>query len=415
VDDPVVLGCIPKVLPPHLQVVAAWHSVLANAENLPHLAAGPLMLAGNPQIAQRMAVERGKYWPNGSKIGVEFLGGSTEIQDRVMAQANAWARYANVDFVAVARGKGQVRVSFDLDGYWSYIGTDALAMPPGEPTLNLQWFDRLTMPDSEWIRVPRHEFGHVLGALHEQQRPEVVARLDPAKVIPAFERSQGWPEQEIRNQILIPFSLADTIHTELADEHSLMEYFFDGSLTYDGQPIVGGADISEMDKRLISQVYPGRWTPDSPPPSPPPVKPPDPPDDLKEVWRENVALLNLHNKARAAAGRKPLTIDWRLAAAAVGWADEMARLGTMTHVAHGSDPWSRIKATGYPYTSSSNVQENAGVGTPRSTDAQIMKTWLKSPGHRRNVLSQVFVHMGVGKTTGSDGRTYWCVDFGVPR
>jgi uncharacterized protein YkwD len=412
VDAP--LGCIPKALPPHLEIVAAWHSVLANADNLPHLAAGPLMLAGTPQIAERMAVERGKYWPAGSKIGVEFRGGSTEIQDRVMAHANAWSAYANLDFVAVAPGQGQVRVGFDQPGYWSYIGTDALAIPPGEPTLNLQWFDRLTMPESEWIRVVRHEFGHVLGAKHEQQRPEMVARLDPVKVIPAYRRSQGWSEQEIRDQILNPFSLADTIHTELADEHSLMEYFFDGSLTYDGKPIVGGTDISEMDKRLISQVYPGRWTPDRPPPPPPPIETPDPPNYLEEVWRENIALLDLHNKARAVAGRKPLTIDWRLAAAAVGWADEMARMGRMTHFAHGSDPWSRIKAKGYPYTAPSSVSENADRGGPGITDAQVMKNWMGSPGHRRNVLSQTFVHMGVGRTTGSDGRTYWCVDFGVP-
>jgi hypothetical protein len=232
-------------------------------------------------------------------------------------------------------------------------------------------------------------------------------------VIAEFGRTQGWSAQEVRDQILTPFSLADTEETE-EDDASIMMYFFDGSLTLDGKPIVGGADIDDRDKRLVAEVYPGRWTPDGPPTPKPPVKPPDPPDYLLEVWRENIALLNLHNKARAAAGRKPLTIDWRLAAAAVGWADEMARMGRMTHYGHGSDPWSRIKAKGYPYTSPSSVSENAGLGGPGTTDAQIMKTWLRSPGHRRNVLSQAFIHMGVGKTTGADGRTYWCVDFGVP-
>jgi hypothetical protein len=414
---PMALCCTPKSVPPAHHMEAAWRSVVANPDNLPNLALGfgfgHLGLATERHVPEAIAMLRGKFWPVGSKVRVEFRGGSTEIQDRVMAHANAWAKFANLDFVAVAPGQGQIRVGFDQPGYWSYIGTDALSIPPGEPTLNLQGFDRLDMPESEWHRVVRHEFGHALGALHEQQRPEVVARLDPAKVIAAFQRSQGWSEQEIRDQILTPFDLSATEHTD-EDDRSIMMYFFDGSLTVDGQPIVGGEDIDDRDKLLISQVYPGRWSPDSPPPPPPPVKPPDPPDYLEEVWRENITLLNLHNKARAAAGRKPFTIDWRLAAAAVGWADEMARIGTMTHFAHGSDPWSRIKATGYPYTSPSNVQENAGMGSRGTTDAQIMKTWLKSPGHRRNVLSQTFVHMGVGKTTGSDGRTYWCVDFGVP-
>jgi hypothetical protein len=600
VDAP--LGCIPKSLPPHLQFEAAWRSVLANADNLPRLAAGHLVMAEAPQIPGEMAIARGKYWPNGSKVAVEFWGGSTEVQDRVMAHANAWSAYANLDFLAVNRGRGQIRVSFDQPGYWSYIGTDCLSVSPGEPTLNLQGFDQLNMPESEWHRVVRHEVGHCLagdmlidcprdlekypqgvpirelvgqrpwvygwkdgrpvirrasrvwltkegaatvrvrlktgqggkksrtylpplelvgtpdhpvlladgktwkplgqlrrgdrlcslyrqkngsrsvitwtgtkdrvrehvfvcgqvygprpeghhahhkngrmldqspenlewkdafahlsdhsrghpvgeeqkaklvaywtgrkhtadarakmsaaqlgrpplsaetraklsaassgrpqspeqlekkrqamlrfyaagnrsgmygktaspetrarqsaaikasharkaaerqaannhvvvsvepgepqavydmtvpdadsfvangvvvhnslGALHEQQRPEVVARLDPAKVIAAFQRSQGWSEQEIRDQILTPFDLSATEHTD-EDDRSIMMYFFDGSLTVDGQPIVGGSDIDDRDKLLISQVYPGRWTPGTTPPVTPPAPPPD--------------------------------------------------------------------------------------------------------------------------------------------
>jgi hypothetical protein len=272
VDAP--LGCIPKSLPPHLQFEAAWRSVLANADNLPRLAAGHLVMAEAPQIPGEMAIARGKYWPNGSKVAVEFWGGSTEVQDRVMAHANAWAAYANLDFLAVNRGRGQIRVSFDQPGYWSYIGTDCLSVSPGEPTLNLQGFDQLNMPESEWHRVVRHEVGHALGALHEQQRPEVVARLDPAKVIAAFQRSQGWSEQEIRDQILTPFDLSATEHTD-EDDRSIMMYFFDGSLTVDGQPIVGGSDIDDRDKLLISQVYPGRWTPGTTPPVTLPAPPPD--------------------------------------------------------------------------------------------------------------------------------------------
>ena len=61
------------------------------------------------------------------------------------------------DFVRIARTAN--------DGYWSYLGTDVLQIPAGEPTLNLDSFTMNT-PDSEVYPVVRHDTGHTLGFPH---------------------------------------------------------------------------------------------------------------------------------------------------------------------------------------------------------------------------------------------------------
>jgi uncharacterized protein YkwD len=42
----------------------------------------------------------------------------------------------------------------------------------------------------------------------------------------------------------------------------------------------------------------------------------------------------------------------------------------------------------------------------------VMRTWLASPGHRRNILHGGYGCIGVGVAAAKDGRLYWCVDFG---
>jgi hypothetical protein len=232
-----------------------------------------------PHLVQELAVLRGVHWPLGYTLRFGFLGGSTEAQDRIMAHASNWSKYADIDFRAVAgRTVGvdcDVLVGFSAAGFWSMLGTGSYQVRDGSQTMNLEDFDNPSYyPESEYLRVVQHEVGHALGCLHEQQRPEVVALLDPAGVIAEFERTQGWSEEEIRQQILSPFDPGTVDETAQADLSSVMQYSFSAACTRDHRPIAGGADITDLDKLQISRIYPGRYSPTGPPPAPPPPAPP---------------------------------------------------------------------------------------------------------------------------------------------
>jgi uncharacterized protein YkwD len=56
------------------------------------------------------------------------------------------------------------------------------------------------------------------------------------------------------------------------------------------------------------------------------------------------------------------------------------------------------------------VGENIARGA--ATPSEVVKRWLKSPGHRANILKCTFTHIGVGEAPGSKG-PYWTQDFGT--
>ncbi len=81
----------------------------------------------------------------------------------------------------------------------------------------------------------------------------------------------------------------------------------------------------------------------------------------------------------------------------------------MSHIgSKGSTSIDRIKATGYDYL---RAGENVAFGR-YSTD-ELMKGWLDSPSHKRNIVG-AFSQIGVGCATAEDGKRYWCVTFGLP-
>ena len=115
-------------------------------------------------------------------------------------------------------------------------------------------------------------------------------------------------------------------------------------------------------------------------------------------------LLSIHNENRS----NPLAINSQLMKAAQDHADWMAINHRMSHTGdRRSSPGQRIKSAGYDW---STYGENVAYG--QSTPAEVMRVWLHSPGHRRNIKSESYDEIGIGYATASNGRIYWCVDFG---
>jgi len=249
--------CVPKRLPQSEWESAADTATKINPVNRPPIHRLMRIMPGFAPTRARLAVLTTKYWgAKGVKLTVGFLDNPTaELKARILLHMNAWGKYANVTFVPT-RTDPQVRIARTPgDGHWSYLGTDVLHIRKAEPTMNLDSFTMSTS-ESEYKRVVRHETGHTLGFPHEHMRKQLVAKIDVAKAIEYFGRTQGWSPDEVREQVLTPLEQSSLIGTASADARSIMCYQLPGAITKDGQPILGGTDIDAWDREFVALIYP---------------------------------------------------------------------------------------------------------------------------------------------------------------
>jgi uncharacterized protein YkwD len=54
--------------------------------------------------------------------------------------------------------------------------------------------------------------------------------------------------------------------------------------------------------------------------------------------------------------------------------------------------------------------ENIACG--QTTINEVMRCWMESSGHKKNILSRSFNAAGFGKAVSKNGTIYWCADFG---
>lgn len=252
------LVCTPKRLPLEKAIAAAKTAVEVNPLNHTPLHRLTGVIPDFVATPERIAVLTTKYWGlQGVSLTVGFLDNPPEdLQKRIILHMNAWAKTSNVKFVAT-KVDPQVRIARAAGpegGYWSYLGSDILHIAKKDPTMNLEAFTMSTQ-ESEFHRVVRHETGHTLGFPHEHMRKALVDKIDPQKAIEYFERTQGWKEQEVREQVLTPIE-ESTLRGTPPDPKSIMCYQIPGELTKDGNPIIGGLDIDPTDYKFADTIYP---------------------------------------------------------------------------------------------------------------------------------------------------------------
>jgi uncharacterized protein YkwD len=156
------------------------------------------------------------------------------------------------------------------------------------------------------------------------------------------------------------------------------------------------------------------------------------------------------NYSRKSHGLRTLVLNERLNEAAQSQADWMASKGEMNHLREmASDheefkfcnyhPANRVINSGYFSFDELFVVEfsdgkvfvdpkpeaNENVGeiiakafAPGSNDPYnpkvMIKGWMNSPGHRKEILTEEYEEFGVGFSSPRFGETYWCVVFACP-
>lgn len=117
-------------------------------------------------------------------------------------------------------------------------------------------------------------------------------------------------------------------------------------------------------------------------------------------------LIDLHNKARQESS---ISIVWSLPELhmnndlmkyAQDWAENMATKGRLRH-----GNMQDIMSLGF-----SIALENIAYG--QKDEESVMKTWLKSSGHKRNILNKSVDSIGCGFYYDNRDVIYWCVCFG---
>lgn len=122
-------------------------------------------------------------------------------------------------------------------------------------------------------------------------------------------------------------------------------------------------------------------------------------------------MLSAVNAERAKVGVAALCTNAKLQSAAQGHSNDMAAKNYMSHKgSDGSKPSKRITNAGYTWTA---VAENVAAGQADVT--AVMKSWMNSEGHRKNLLNAKYTQFGMGHAYGSTTtyKNYWTQNFGT--
>ncbi|HEY3726454.1 MAG TPA: CAP domain-containing protein [Solirubrobacteraceae bacterium] len=122
------------------------------------------------------------------------------------------------------------------------------------------------------------------------------------------------------------------------------------------------------------------------------------------------AVVCLINQQRTRRHLPRLHANGRLNRSAQGWTNRMVRSDSFSH---GANFAARITAVGFTW---SLAGENIATGF--DTPAAVVRAWMASADHCRNILGPSFADVGTGVSgrpiPGSGGDGTWTQDFGLP-
>lgn len=254
----------------------------------------------------RAAFLNGVTWPNGKKIKVAFMKQPFTFENQEMKDSGytpdkaRWVQevieknivpLVNLSFEwDVPLQDSDVRISFVKElGSFSYLGTQALQQDKNTITMNLGWTDQDAQSSDDPSLAGTgvniiHEFGHLLGMIHEHSRAD--AKLEwnkPVVYATLGEPPNNWSHETCDEQIFKQYALS-SFNGSVYDPHSVMHYVFPDNFFINKPHLVEARGMSDLDKVWINKKYPGK-------PLPPDVNPDPGPsvggDDTKSWLGKN--------------------------------------------------------------------------------------------------------------------------------
>jgi serralysin len=205
-------------------------------------------------------VQQGIYaqyrWPAGNTITIAFLSGDPTVQQRIQDSAMTWTKHANIklaftkDVTAAA-----IRIGIDLNGMSeSEIGNQALKVPKGKETMHFGWLTKASS-QAEVDSVVLHEFGHVLGNVHEHQLPNTNIAWNKDFVYKYCENNWHWKKEDVDHNIFEKYTPEQLVFTRM-DPQSIMMYSFPKEWTTNGVSTPWNYKLSAEDTAFIARFYP---------------------------------------------------------------------------------------------------------------------------------------------------------------
>ncbi|RON61092.1 hypothetical protein [Pseudomonas fluorescens] len=193
-----------------------------------------------------------KFWTPGSTIKIAFINGTQEYKDATIAAASQWLPHINLKFDFVEGDQGDVRI-FSYEGnFSSYIGTDALSIDADEPTMTL--WPHSPIHAAYFAANVMHEFGHMLGAEHEQTHPAANIPWNKAALYEAHGNSDEI-RQTVYQWYLDRADPDESLYSEY-DRKSIMHYVIHQHWTEGDFENHLNLELSAKDKAFMAKAYP---------------------------------------------------------------------------------------------------------------------------------------------------------------
>ncbi len=260
------------------------------------------ILQGNLSSSNRKKVEQKTFsklkasfiknaiWPTNKPIRIHFMDGTQKQKDWVMKVVKEKLEpvVSKLKFEwNVPISESDIRITFNIPGQaWSYIGTQNKLIRQNEETMSLGWIDDDTQYDSPVYKntgvVVLHEFGHMLGMIHEHQNPKGnKVTWNKEMIYAELARTNGWDKENVDNNIfkrygdkelcektktkpdydgkeldIAGYCGGEEVNGSKYDVNSIMHYFYPAEWILEGpKEIPKNTQLSAMDKHWLAKYY----------------------------------------------------------------------------------------------------------------------------------------------------------------